>query len=209
MNKFITLLTTLISTMLFTVATLASSVEKHTILVVGDSLSAAYNMPQDAGWVSLLEKRLSENNFSATTVNASIGGDTTAGGLSRINEALRYAKPSLTIIELGGNDGLRGLPIDEMRNNLEQMIVTAKTSGSEVMLLGVQLPPNYGPTYTKAFSDSFSLLADKYDVALVPSMLLGFEDDPNYFQADQIHPSADAQVLILNNVWPTIYQLLK
>lgn len=209
MNRFITLFTVLISTLLLTTATLASSVEKHAILVIGDSLSAAYNMPQEAGWVSLLEKRLGQNNFPTTIVNASIGGDTTAGGLSRINEALRYAKPSLTIIELGGNDGLRGLPINEMRNNLEQMIVAAKTSGSEVMLLGVQLPPNYGPTYTQAFSDSFSLLADKHDAALVPSMLSGFEDDPNYFQADQIHPSTEAQVLILDNVWPTIHQLLK
>lgn len=183
--------------------------QTHRILVLGDSLSAAHNMPQEAGWVSLLQNRLSENNFSASVVNASIGGDTTAGGLSRINEALNYARPSLTIIELGGNDGLRGLPIDEMRNNLDQMIVAAQSSGSKVMLIGVPLPPNYGPRYTEAFSRSFSELADKYDAALVPSILSGFEDNLDYFQADQIHPSAQAQTLILDNVWPTIRQLLK
>ncbi|PCH62844.1 MAG: arylesterase [Gammaproteobacteria bacterium] len=213
MNKLISILLAHLSTavffaLLFTTTVPASTLNTPSILIIGDSLSAAYNMPQEAGWVSLLEQRLSERNFTFTVVNASIIGDTTAGGLSRLDKALRYAKPRLTIIELGGNDGLRGLPIDAMRNNLSEMITTAQASGSKVVLLGTQLPPNYGPQYTSDFSISFALLADKHHAALVPSMLKGFEDNLDYFQADQIHPSADAQNLILENVWPTIRSLL-
>ncbi len=203
------LLANLISIVLFVTTASASTVDKPGILVIGDSLSAAYNMPQAAGWVSLLQQRLIENNFVFTIVNASISGDTSAGGLSRIGNALNYAKPSLTIIELGANDGLRGLPLNEMRNNLDQMIAIAQSNGSKVLLLGTRLPPNYGPQYTRDFSDSYALLADKHDITLVPSILNGFEDNPDYFLPDQLHPSIKAQEKILDNVWPAIKSLLE
>ncbi|MBL4852500.1 MAG: arylesterase [Gammaproteobacteria bacterium] len=210
MNKLVKiLLANLINIVLFVTTTNASTVNKPSILVIGDSLSAAHNMPQAAGWVSLLQARLSESHFDFTVVNASISGDTSAGGLNRIGKALNYAKPSLTIIELGANDGLRGLSLNEMRNNLDQMITMAQSNGSKVLLLGTRLPPNYGPQYTHDFSNNYTLLADKYAVTLVPSMLNGFEDNPDYFQPDQLHPSIKAQERILDNVWPAIKSLLE
>ena len=209
MDKFINLLlTSLVSVFLFTTTVQASTAAKATILVVGDSLSAAYNMPQEAGWVRLLEQRLNTHNPSYSVINASISGDTTAGGVSRIGNALRRSQPALTIIELGANDGLRGLPLTEMKKNLAQMIELAKIHGSKVLLLGINLPPNYGPHYTSSFVSTYHELADQHHIALVPSMMEGFEADPAYFQADQIHPSIAAQSKILDNVWPSIELLL-
>ncbi len=159
--------------------------------------------------MSLLQKRLLENNLSFNVINASISGDTTASGVSRIDNALRHARPTLTIIELGANDGLRGLSLVEMRNNLGRMIATAQANDSKVLLLGVNLPPNYGPQYTGDFRNSYSLLADKHGVALVPSILKGFEDNPEYFLPDRVHPNRAAQDRILDNVWPAVTSLLK
>lgn len=208
-NKFVkTFFASLIYIILFVTTVSASTVNKPSILVIGDSLSAAYNMPQEAGWVNLLQSRLDANKLSFNVINASISGDTSAGGLNRIKNALRHANPALTIIGLGGNDGLRGLPLDEMKKNLAHIITSIQAAGSKVLLLGIQLPPNYGPQYISDFKNNYSLLADKHNIALVPSMLNGFEDDPAYFQADQIHPSVKAQARILDNVWPTIVLLL-
>ncbi len=165
-------------------------------------------MSQESGWVSLLQQRLFENKFSYKVVNASISGDTTAGGLSRIKNALNFAQPTLTIIELGANDGLRGLSLSEMKKNLDSMIDMAKTYHSKVLLIGINLPPNYGPKYTSDFSSTFHELADIHNIPLVPSLLDGFEDDPDAFQADQIHPNSTAQTKILDNVWTDIKALL-
>ncbi|HMM55164.1 MAG TPA: arylesterase [Candidatus Desulfobacillus sp.] len=179
------------------------------ILVVGDSLSAGYGLPQGQSWPSLLDRRLREQGLDYSVANASISGDTTAGGASRIGAALEQSKPAIVIIALGGNDGLRGLPVTAMRDNLAAMIAAAQARKARVVLAGMKLPPNYGIDYTRAFERSYAELARRHKTALVPFLLEGVADRRELFQPDNIHPVAEAQPLILDNVWRVLRPLLK
>lgn len=187
----------------------ANTADNATILVVGDSLSAAYQMDPAQGWVSLLAGRLSENGLSYRVINASISGDTSHGGLSRLPTSLQKYHPQIVILELGANDGLRGLPLQELRHNLAQMIQLSQAAGARVLLLGMQLPPNYGPAYTRGFRDIFSSLAREYDTGLLPFFLAGVATTRSLIQADNLHPRAEAQPLLLDNVWPHLLPLIK
>ncbi len=180
-----------------------------TILVVGDSLSAGYGLAQGQSWPSLLEKRLREQRLDYSVVNASISGDTTAGGRSRIGAAIEQARPAVVIIALGGNDGLRGLPVAALRDNLDAMIAGARARKARVVLAGMKLPPNYGPDYTQAFERSYAELAKRHKAALVPFLLEGVAENREFFQPDGIHPVAEAQPIILENVWKVLKPQLK
>jgi acyl-CoA thioesterase-1 len=180
-----------------------------TILVVGDSLSAGYGLGQGQSWPSLLEKRLREARLDYSVVNASISGDTTAGGRSRIDFALEQAKPAVVIIALGGNDGLRGLPVAALRDNLAAMLQAAQARKARIVLAGMKLPPNYGPDYTRAFEQSYAELARRHKAALVPFLLEGIAERRDLFQSDNIHPTAAAQPVILENVWKVLRPLLR
>ncbi len=180
-----------------------------TILVMGDSLSAEYGLARDSGWIKLLEKRLAQKKISATVANASISGETTSGGRSRLPALLKQHQPSHVVIELAGNDGLRGLSLTSTTDNLRTMIVQSKKAGAQVLLIGMQLPPNYGPDYTRRFTELFTTLAKEEKVALVPFLLEGFGQKTNMFQPDRIHPTAQAQLLMLDNVWPVLHPLLQ
>ena len=183
-----------------------------TILVVGDSLSAEYGLKRGTGWVALLEQRLKAEKIPAAVVNASISGDTTAGGRSRLPALLKQHQPALVIIELGGNDALRGLPLPSTADNLRAMVQMGKTRGAKVLLIGMQVPPNYGQNYTQQFTQTYKELARSQQVALVPFFLKGIADVPDamqWFQADRIHPTEAAQALMLNNVWPMVKKQLK
>ena len=179
-----------------------------TILVFGDSLSAAYGIGQKEGWPALLADRLREQRLEYSVVNASISGETTAGGVTRIGEALARARPDVVIIALGGNDGLRGLPVAQMKANLEKMIAAAKAARARVVLVGMRMPPNYGPRYTREFETTFSDLARQEKVPLVPFLLEGIGDRRDMFLADTIHPTAAAQPTLLDNVWRGLAPLL-
>jgi acyl-CoA thioesterase-1 len=179
-----------------------------TVLVVGDSISAAFGLDTRQGWVALLQERMAAEGFSEQVVNASISGDTTAGGASRLPTLLQEHKPKVVVVELGGNDGLRGLAPVQMQQNLSSMITQSKQAGAEVLLLGMQLPPNYGKRYTTAFANVFSDLAREQQVALVPFLLEGVGGVPRLMQADGIHPAAEAQSILLENVWPQLKPLL-
>ncbi|MBL4834803.1 MAG: arylesterase [Pseudomonas sp.] len=176
------------------------------ILVVGDSISAAFGLEISEGWVALLEQRLQVEDEPVPVVNASVSGDTTAGGLARLPRLLERHEPDLVVIELGGNDGLRGMSPANMQQNLSQMIETAQASGADVLLLGMRLPPNYGLRFTEAFAQVFVDLSDQHDVPLVPFLLTGIagEPDQSLMQSDGIHPTAAAQQRILDNAWPPI-----
>jgi acyl-CoA thioesterase-1 len=178
------------------------------ILVFGDSLSAAYGIPRDAGWVSLLDQRLVKEKFDYQIVNASISGETTAGGLSRINAALTEHRPAVVILELGANDGLRGLPLANMSNNLDKIITACQRKKARVLLIGMRLPPNYGMRYTQKFQDTYAALAKQHKLPLVPFLLAGVEDE-KYYQADRLHPTAEAQPQILNAIWAALHPMLK
>ena len=175
----------------------------------GDSLSAAYGMPAARGWVALLEEKLKRERADYSVANASISGETSAGGRARIDEALARHKPAVLILELGANDGLRGLPLAQMRTNLGAIIERAQKSGARVLLVGMRVPPNYGEEYAERFSGAFTALARRHKTALVPFLLEGFADKPELFQPDRIHPLAEAQPLILERVWPRLAPLLK
>ncbi len=179
-----------------------------TILVLGDSLSAAYGIAQNQGWVHLLQQRITADRGDARVINASISGETTSGGRTRITGLLKRHRPAVVIVELGGNDGLRGLPIADMSANLNQIITAIKVHGAKTLLLGMRLPPNYGPAYTREFHETYARLAAEHTIPLVPFMLDGLADETS-FQADRIHPTAAAQARILDNVWPTLNTLLK
>jgi acyl-CoA thioesterase I len=174
------------------------------MLVVGDSLSAGYGITQTESWVSLLRDRLQSKGYGYAVVNASISGDTTTGGLKRLPRALELHQPQLVIIELGGNDGLRGTPIKVIRDNLARMIELAKAAGAEVILAGMQIPTNYGTSYTQKFASIYPELAGQYGVGLVNFFLDGVALDPSLVQADGIHPTAAAQPILLDNVWPVL-----
>lgn len=189
-------------------AGLAGAAEMRTVLVLGDSLSAAYGIDPKDGWVSLLGQRLTAENMPWKVVNASISGDTTAGGLSRLPRELATHKPALVVIELGGNDGLRGLPVDVMRSNLEKKIALARAAGASVLLLGMQIPPNYGAQYADRFAAAFRDVAKANRAALVPFFLDGIAENRSYFQNDGIHPTREAQSKLLDNVWPALKPLL-
>lgn len=176
-------------------------------MVLGDSLSAAYGIDYREGWVSLLEKRVEGRGYEV--VNASISGDTTRGGLARMDAALQSHRPAVVVLELGGNDGLRGLLVDETRRNLAEMIQKAMETGAKVLLVGIELPPNYGTAYTQRFRAIYPALAERYGVAFVPFLLDGVAMHRTLMQADGIHPRAEAQARILDNVWPYLEPLLQ
>ncbi len=178
------------------------------ILVVGDSLSAGYGIARIDSWTTLLQERLSEQGFGYRVVNASISGDTTRGGLARLPAALEAHEPAVVILELGGNDGLRGIPVKEIRSNLAEMIRLSRDAGAEVVLTGIHIPPNYGPRYTEAFHQVYHDLAAEYDTALVPFILDSVALEDGLMQADGIHPNAAGQPVILDNVWPALEPLL-
>ena len=179
-----------------------------TVLVVGDSLSAEYGLTRGAGWVALLDQKLKANRIDARIVNASISGETTSGGRARLPALLKQHKPQVVVIELGANDGLRGLPVAAAESNLRQMITLSQQQGAKVMLVGMRMPPNYGRTYTERFFGMFSALSKEYKAPLVPFMLEGVADKPALFQADRLHPNAQAHPIILNNIWPTFSTLI-
>lgn len=179
------------------------------ILVWGDSLSAGYGIAQEQAWPQLLSRKLVTEGYRHTVINASISGETSAGGLTRLPAALTRDKPAIVIIELGANDGLRGLPVPAMRKNLDAMIRSAQASGARVMLIGMRMPPNFGPVYTQKFQQTYSELAQQYKTALLPFMMEGFAERSELFQGDNLHPTAEAQPLILANVWSALKPLLR
>ena len=179
------------------------------ILVMGDSLSAAYGLPQQAGWVTLLKSRLTEKKFPHEVANASISGETTSGGLRRIDALLDQYQPTIVILELGANDGLRGLSVEETRANLDKIISASKRRRAQVLLIGMRLPPNYGPAYTEPFHALFGDLARRHKIQQVPFFLDTIAGKREYFQADGLHPTAQAQPLILDTVWPALQSMLK
>jgi acyl-CoA thioesterase-1 len=181
----------------------------RTILVFGDSLSAAYGIRPEQGWVALLAQRLQAQEYGYQIVNASVSGETSSGGLQRLPRALQLHQPQIVILELGANDGLRGLPVGEMRRNLAEMLKVVQASGARVLLLGIRIPPNYGPRYTDEFASVFAQLAAQYHVPLVPFLLAKVALDPALKQEDGLHPNAAGEKPVLENVWPYLQPLLK
>lgn len=176
-------------------------------LVLGDSLSAAYGISQSQGWVTLLQQRLTERGYRAQVINASVSGETTSGGLARLPDLLARHRPDIVLIELGGNDGLRALPIDRLRNNLQQLVSLSKKAGAKPVVFEMLLPPNYGPAYVSKFTDSFATIAKSNDIPLVPFLLAPIATDRKAFQADGIHPIAASEPKVLDAVWPSLEKL--
>jgi acyl-CoA thioesterase-1 len=181
----------------------------RTILVFGDSLSAAYGIPPEQGWVALLTQRLKAQGYGYQIVNASVSGETSSGGRERLPRALQLHQPTIVVLELGGNDGLRGLPLEELRANLAAMVQQAQAAGAKVLLVGMRIPPNYGPRYTEGFARVFPELASQYHVPLVPFMLQNVALDPQRMQQDGIHPNARGEPPVLETIWPQLLSLLK
>ncbi len=193
-------------------ATPAADPSARKLLVLGDSLSAEYGLARGAGWVALLEKRLARDGLKWQVVNASISGDTTSGGRSRLPALLARHKPQVVVLELGGNDALRGLPLKMTEANLTTMARAAKAAGARVLIAGIAVPPNYGRSYNDSFTALFGAVAKAEGTALVPFLLAGVADAPNadeLFQADRIHPKAEAQLRMLDNVWPVLKPMLR
>jgi len=188
---------------------LSARAEPPAILVLGDSLSAGYGITAEQGWVKQLQDRLKERGFPHRVVNASISGDTTSGGLSRLPMALERERPAIVILELGANDGLRGQPPMAMSHNLAKMIELSQQAGAKVLLAEMRIPPNYGPTYTQKFQATFTELAQHYGIPLIPFLLEGVAGNPALTQEDGLHPRAEGQARILENVWPTLESALK
>jgi acyl-CoA thioesterase-1 len=186
----------------------AAAATAPVVLVVGDSISAGYGLPAGAGWATLLQRRLVAERYPHAVVNASISGDTTAGGLARLPDLLARHHPAVTIIELGGNDGLRGTRVDAMRQNLDAMTQLAQQAGSRVVIVGMRMPPNYGPAYVQRFDATIGEVARSRKAALVPFIFEGFGDNEALFQADRIHPVAAAQPQLLDTIWPVLKPLL-
>ncbi len=202
MNRFVILL-------MFAFAPLAGRAEPATILVFGDSISAGYGLPSvGRGWVALLQTKLEAAGYGYRVVNASVSGETTAGGLARLPRALGLHHPQIVILELGGNDGLRALPVADMRANLAAMVRLARDSGATVLLLGIRIPPNYGPEYTDQFFNSYTVLGKELRVPVVPFLLDGIALSPELMQADGIHPNEQGQGKLVANVWPALQPLL-
>ena len=185
-----------------------SPTEAATILIYGDSLSAGYGLPQETGWVSMLKKQLKTQQSVYQVINASISGETTLGGLNRIEQVLKRYHPNIVIVELGVNDGLRGLPIKSIYDNLEAIVKACKQNKASILLVGIRLPPNYGATYTQKFSAIYQQIAKRHELRLVPFLLEGFGDKPEYFQEDKMHPNENAQEKILTNVWKVLHQMI-
>jgi acyl-CoA thioesterase-1 len=183
--------------------------QPHTLLVYGDSLSAAYGIAEEQGWVNLLRQKIHQQDLPYRVVNGSVSGETSSGGLARLPAMLESYQPDLVILELGGNDGLRGLPVSNLKANLLAMVEMIKDSGARVLLAGIQIPPNYGPRYTEPFYQVFGDIAEQQNLALVPFLIDGIPQQPQLMQNDGIHPRAEAQAMILDNVWPTLEPLLK
>ena len=188
---------------------LSSGAWGKTILVYGDSLSAAYGIAEKRGWVALLGERLQRERPDYSVANASISGETSSGGLGRMARALAQHKPAVLVLELGANDGLRGLPVAQMKQNLSAMIQQAQKAGARVLLVGMRIPPNYGPDYTREFEAAFAELARRHRTARVPFLFAGMGEDLALFQPDRIHPTAAAQTILLDNVWQALRPLLK
>ncbi|MGH8518484.1 MAG: arylesterase [Panacagrimonas sp.] len=187
----------------------ASAATPPVILVLGDSISAAYGLDPGQGWVRLLEQKLKAQGAPHRVVNASVTGETTAGGMARLPALLERHRPRLVLVELGGNDGLRALPVKAMRGNVERIVELTRQAGAEPVLFEMRIPDNYGATYTEAFARAFSDVARERKVAMVPFLLMRFAADPKYFQEDGIHPGPAAQPQILDAVWPTLAPLLE
>ncbi|WLI91290.1 arylesterase [Massilia sp. R2A-15] len=198
----------MLGAVLLLAAALAHSAPK-TVLVLGDSLSAEYGLSRGSGWVALLEQKLKAEKIDATIVNASISGETTSGGRSRLPALLTQYHPSIVVIELGANDGLRGLPVPAAEANIRAMIDVARKNNAKVMLVGMRMPPNYGRDYTERFFTMYKTVAQQQKAPLVPFMLEGVAEKPALFQADRLHPTAQAHPTILANIWPTFLPLLK
>jgi acyl-CoA thioesterase-1 len=192
----------------FVILSPAAYSASKTVLVLGDSLSAEYGLVRGSGWVPLLIERLKAEKLDALIVNASISGETTSGGRSRLQSLLDKHRPNIVIIELGANDGLRGLSISATEENLRAMIAASQKMRAQVLLAGMQIPPNYGPDYTRRFSSMYPKLAKEFKLTLVPFFLEGIADKPQLFQSDRIHPTSEAQPVILNNIWPHLKPLL-
>jgi len=189
-------------------AAAAQAATAPTVLVFGDSLSAGYGIDVDQSWPALLQSRLESQGYEHRVINASISGETTEGGVTRISRTLENFSPELIILELGGNDGLRGFPTDRMKTNLQTIIETAKTSGAAVVMLGIRIPTNYGPRYTGAFENVYRELADQLSVLWIEFFMEGIALNDELMQGDGIHPNASAQSILLDNAWPIIRQAL-
>jgi len=186
-----------------------AAAQPQNLLVFGDSLSAAYGLRTDQGWVALLQKRLQSEGYGYTVVNASVSGETTAGGRSRLPRALAQHKPVLVVLELGANDGLRGLPLKDARANLEAMIKAIQRANAKVLLVGILVPPNYGPRYSSGFEQMYLQLAAELKLPFVPFMLDGVALDPQLMQEDGYHPRAEGEPRVLDNVWKHLRPLLE
>jgi acyl-CoA thioesterase I len=193
---------------LWLIAVQGTATQASPILVFGDSLSAGYGLRTDEGWVPLLQKRLQAQGYVTPVINASVSGETSGGGLQRLPRALQLHNPSLVILELGANDGLRGLPIQDTRANLEKMVAIVRAAGSQVLLIGMRMPPNYGPRYTADFHQIYMDIAQRDHVPLVPFLLESVALDPALMQADGMHPNARGAPLVLDTVWPQLLPLL-
>jgi len=199
---------TLVGLVMLSASASAYSAPK-TVLVLGDSLSAEYGLARGQGWVSLLESKLKAEKIDVKMVNASISGETTAGGRTRLPQLLRLHKPDVVVIELGANDGLRGQPVPAAEANLRAMIEASQQNKARVLLVGMRMPPNYGRDYTERFFGMYAQLSTTFKAPLVPFMLEGVADKPKLFQADRLHPNADAHPIILANIWPAFVALVK
>ena len=212
-NLRLTILSRLISfslTVIFTgVACGEHRPTESTLLVFGDSLSAAYGIEEADGWVNLLAERLAAENLPYVVANASVSGETSLGGLARLPAALEEFQPTIVILELGGNDGLRGLPLNVLKDNLTTMVEICLAADAEVLLVGIKIPPNYGPRYTEPFYSLFGEVAGDFDLPFVPFLIDGIPQQPRLMQEDGIHPRAEAQFMILENVWPALDQMLR
>ena len=192
------------------VASVSAQAESPVILVFGDSISAGYGLARvEQGWVALLQTRLKQQEYGYQVINASVSGETTAGGLARLPRALMLHQPKIVVLELGGNDGLRALPMPQMRANLARMVDLARAAGADVLLLGMRMPPNYGPDFTELFRSSYSELARDKKLPLVPFLLEDIALNPGLMQADGVHPNEQGQPKLLDNVWPSLKPLLR
>lgn len=186
----------------------AAKPAKPVIVVLGDSISAEYGLPRDTGWVALMRQRLVDQRIDYSVANASISGDTTSGGRARLPALMQRLKPGIVVVELGANDALRGVPLATTEDNLRTIVEQVQQAHAKVVLIGMYVPPNYGPDYTQKFHGLYGELSRQFHVPLVPFLLAGIADKPEMFQADQMHPTQQAQPVLLENVWPTIKPLL-
>ena len=200
------------SIVLFSLCVLAAipaAAQQRNLLVWGDSLSAAYGIAEDQGWVELLSQRVEREFPAYRVINGSVSGETTTGGLERLPAMLAEYRPELVILELGGNDGLRGIPVVAIRENLAAMVRLIEASGGRVLLAGIRIPPNYGPRYTEPFHENYFSLAEEFELPLLPFLIEGIPEIPELMQSDGIHPVAEAQAIILENVWTVLEPMLR